>query len=69
MLKFNNNFYMEEILIKKIENAIRAIKLRFLTPKDSNIGVLLNKLKQINPYMYEDLLNKYKRVLEDLNKK
>lgn len=60
---------MEEILIKKIENAIRAIKLRFLTPKDSNIGVLLNKLKQINPYMYEDLLNKYKRVLEDLNKK
>jgi len=53
---------MEDLLIKKIENAIRSIKLGALDPKDAKVGYFLNKLKPLNPYMYQDLLNNYKTI-------
>ena len=54
---------MEELLIKKIEAGIRKIKNGNALPNETNLGVLFNKLKPINPYMYQDLLNNYKAVL------
>lgn len=42
---------MEELLIKKIEAGIRKIKNGNALPNETNLGVLFNKLKPINPYM------------------
>lgn len=55
----------EEIYIKNIENGIRALKLRTKTPQETHVGIFLNKLKGLNIGMYEELLEKYKKALED----
>lgn len=57
---------MEELLIKKIEAGIRKIRNGNALPAEINLGVLFNKLKPINPYMYQDLLNNYKAVLNGI---
>ena len=54
---------MEDLLIKKIEAGIRAIRRGTATPETAKVGVFLNKLKSINPGMYQDLLNNYKAVI------
>jgi len=59
----------EELYIKNIEAGIRALKLRTKTPSETNVGSNLNKLKLINPGMHDDLLAKYKKALEEYNKK
>lgn len=59
----------EETLIKNIENGIRAIRLGAKEPKGTLAGVSLNKLKVINEGMYSDLMEKYKKALEDYKKK
>ncbi len=51
---------MEKILIQKIENGIRLINKGLKTPQEANIGIFLNKLKDINKPMFEDLMNNYK---------
>ena len=58
---------MKEIiqLEKKITGKILAIKNGTLTPKDSNIGKLLNRLKTLDEASYENLLNRYKKTLND----
>lgn len=56
---------MEEILIKNIENGIRAIRLGNKTPIEANLAVQFNKLLPLNKGMYDDLMEKYKRVVED----
>jgi hypothetical protein len=58
---------MEEILIKKIESGIRSIKFGTQTPETASVGVWLNKLKDINKGMYDDLLNNYKAVINKMN--
>ena len=59
----------EEIIIKNIENGIRAIRLRTKTPSETKVGVFLNKLKGLNVGMYEELLEKYKEALEEYKNK
>lgn len=54
---------MNEILIKKIKGGIMGIKNGTKSP--SEVGPLLNKLKDINKPMYEELFNDYKAVLEN----
>lgn len=52
---------MEQQLIKKITGGLFGIKMGTKEPKE--VAVLLNKLKPINPMMYEDLFNKYKDLV------
>ena len=49
--------------IQHIENGIRSILNGSKSVKDANVGMSLNKLKDINIGMYEDYLKKYKEVL------
>jgi hypothetical protein len=53
----------EDLYIKHIENGIRSIVNGTKSVKDANVGVSLNKLKQINIGQYEDYLLKYKEAL------
>ena len=53
---------MEELLIKKINQTLRQLKKFIKKPKDTNIGYLLNRLKDINPMLYEDYLEEYKII-------
>jgi len=59
----------EELYIKNVRNAIRAIKFGTKKPEDTGIGFNLNKLKVANEGMYDDLLAEYKKVLEEYKKK
>lgn len=59
---------MEQDLIKKIKGIMLGIKTGSKTPKDSNIGIYFNKLKDINKWQYESLLIEYKQLLITLNK-
>jgi len=53
----------EELYIKHIENGIRSILNGSKSVKEANVGISLNKLKQVNEGLYEDYLKKYKEVL------
>ena len=55
---------MEEILIKKIKGRISVIKHGIKTPQEAGAGVFLNKLKNINKSMYDELMNDYKAVVQ-----
>ena len=58
-------------MIKQIEKRIIgkmiAIRSGKLTPKDSNVGILFNKLKTLDEALYIDLIVKYKDVIQKLN--
>jgi hypothetical protein len=54
---------MEQILIRKIKGGIFGIKTGTKTPEQ--IASLLNKLKQINPGMYEELFLDYKKIIKE----
>lgn len=45
-----------------------AIKRGEITPKESEIGSLFNKLKTIDEALYINLIIKYKEVILKLNK-
>lgn len=51
---------MEQQLIKKITGGLFGIKIGTKEPKD--VAALLNKLKPINPGMYEEFFEKYKQL-------
>ena len=57
---------MEKILVKRIENNTRLIKLGKLLPKDSSIGKDLSRLKNINLGLYQDLLNNYIYIINKI---
>ncbi len=59
----------EQIYIKNIENAIRAIKLGSKSPSEVNVSANLTRLKSVNEGMALDLMQKYKAVVDDYNKK
>ena len=60
----------EDILIKKIEGAIRGIRMGNKEPKDvaSEVSHAFARLKTLNLGMAEDLMDKYKNVMADRNK-
>jgi tRNA(Arg) A34 adenosine deaminase TadA len=60
---------MEDQLIRNIEAGIRGIRFGTKTPQSANVGNSLNRLKDINIGMYEDLIEKYKTVVSEYNKK
>ena len=59
---------IEETYVKHIECGIRAIKLRTKKPEEANVGKFLNKLRTVNDGLYDDLLAKYKRIMEEYKK-
>lgn len=59
---------MEQTLIRKIKGAMMGIKIGSKTPKDANVGLYLNKLKDLNQPMYDQLLSEYKTLLETIKK-
>lgn len=58
----------EELYVKHIECGIRAIKLRTKKPEDANVGKYLNKLREVNEGLYDDLFERYKKILESYKK-
>ncbi len=59
----------EEIYISTIENGIRGIKMRTKKPEEVDLKATFARLKPVNPHMYEDLQEKYEKVLRDYNNK
>lgn len=62
-----NSNTCEEIYVRKIESGIRLIE-HGKAPKDAQVGIWLNKLKPLNQGLYDDLLGKYKEILENIKK-
>jgi len=62
---------VEELTIKNIEGAIRGIRLGTKKPSDvgNQVANSLSKLKVYNEAMYDDLMQKYKNVVSDYNKR
>ena len=60
---------MEELLIKQIENGIRAIRLGTKRPQEVDVNDKLERLKKLNEGMANDLNNKYVAVVGDFNKR
>ena len=56
---------LEENCIRKIEAGIRGIKSGTKTPIEAKCGYFLNKLKPLNPPMYEELLAQYVQTKKD----
>ena len=54
----------EETYVKHIECGIRAIKLKTKTPQEANVGKYLNKLRDVNDGLYDDLMDKYQNVVK-----
>ena len=59
----------EESYIKAIKGGMISIKNGEKSPKDANVGSNLNRLKAVNPGMYDDYLKEYKEVLKEYNSK
>lgn len=57
----------EDLYINKIENAIRGIRLGTKEPKDvaAEVAKSFANLKTLNKGMADDLMAKYKNVVED----
>ena len=58
----------EEVYVKHIECGIRAIKLRTKKPHETNVGKFLNKLREVNDGLCDDLMERYKKVVDDYKK-
>jgi hypothetical protein len=58
---------MIKALEKKIIGKINAVKNGTVTPKESGIAALLNRLKLLDEPLYIELLHKYKNVLRNLD--
>lgn len=56
----------EDHYIKNTEDAIRTLRLGTKDRAEvmKRVGFNLNRLKAVNPGMYDDLLEKYKRALK-----
>jgi hypothetical protein len=55
----------EETYVKHIECGIRAIKLRTKNPQEANVGKYLNKLREVNDGLCDDLMERYQKVVEN----
>ncbi len=57
---------LEEQYIKNVESAIRGIKMGTKKPEDVGLTVASNmtKLKEANEGMWQDLMERYKKVVE-----
>ena len=59
----------EEHYVKYIECGIRAIKLGTKKPHETNVSKFFEKLREVNDGLCDDLMERYKNVVEDYKKK
>jgi hypothetical protein len=59
---------IEETYVKHIESGIRAIKLGTKRPDEANVGKYLNKLRNINDGLCDDLMERYQNVVDNYKK-
>jgi hypothetical protein len=59
----------EDVYVKNIENAIRAIKNRAKSPAEAKAGINFKLLKEVNEPMYDKLMAEYKAVVSEFNTK
>ena len=59
---------IEETYVKHIESGIRAIKLGTNRPDEANVGKYLNKLRNINDGLCDDLMERYQNVVNNYKK-
>ena len=60
---------MEDLLIKQIENGIRAIRLGTKRPQEVEVNNKLERLTKLNEGMANDLSNKYIAIINDFSKR
>ena len=53
---------MEELILKKVNGGIRAIKLGTKTPEEARVCYWLNRLKEINSVWYEECFDNYLKI-------
>lgn len=53
---------MEELILKKVNCGIRAVKLGTKTPEEARVGYWLNRLKEINSVWYEECFENYLKI-------
>jgi len=56
----------EEIHIDNINKGIKKIMKGTITPKEAKLSTSFNRLKELNPSMYHDLMNDYKAALNGI---
>jgi hypothetical protein len=54
---------MADIVERKIISSMRRIKNKEITPKDSGIGKMFVRMKDLDEALYEELIVRYKEVL------
>lgn len=54
---------MVDLVEKKIITSMRKIKNNNITPKESGIGKMFVRMKDLDEALYEELIVKYKNVL------
>jgi hypothetical protein len=59
----------EEHYVKYIECGIRAIKLGTKKPQETNVSKFFEKLREVNDGLCDDLMERYKNVVEDYKKR
>jgi len=60
---------MEQKYVRLIEAGIRGLKQGTKAPNETKAPMALNRLKAINQPMYEDLIQKWKKAVEDYKAK
>lgn len=54
---------MADIVERKIISSMRRIKNKEITPKESGIGKMFVRMKDLDEALYEELIVRYKEVL------
>ena len=54
---------MADIVERKIISSMRRIKNKEITPKESGIGKMFVRMKYLDEALYEELIVRYKEVL------
>ncbi len=57
--------YLNE-LEKQILVKMRKIKNKSITPKESKIGFMMNRMKESDEVLYTELIEKYKEILQEI---
>jgi broad specificity phosphatase PhoE len=60
---------VSEMYVRRIEADIRGIRFNTKKPETLNTITVLEKLREVNYGLYEDLLTKYENVKKDYNKR
>ncbi len=55
---------MADIVEKKIVSSMRKIRNKEITPKESGIGKMFARMKDLDEALYEELIVRYKKVLQ-----